>query len=66
MTVIRQENAGTPAARNRGRSVMRGAYLSWLDADDIWRPNFLERHLAVLESEPELGFVSTSAIVIGT
>ena len=56
MTVIRQENAGTPAARNRGRSVMRGAYLSWLDADDIWRPNFLERHLAVLESEPELGF----------
>jgi glycosyltransferase involved in cell wall biosynthesis len=56
MKVIRQENAGTPAARNRGRSEMRGAFLSWLDADDIWRPNFLEQHLAVLESEPDLGF----------
>lgn len=56
MKVVRQENAGTPAARNRGRSVARGAFITWLDADDMWRPNFLEHHLAVLQAEPELGF----------
>ena len=62
LTVVRQENAGTPAARNRGRSVARGAYISWLDADDTWRPNFLERHLAVLEAEPELGFTFSNFV----
>lgn len=56
LRVVRQANAGTPAARNRGRAEARGQYLTWLDADDLWRPTFLEKHLTVLESEPELGF----------
>ena len=56
LRVVRQENAGTPVARNRGRAEARGQYIAWLDSDDLWRPTFLERHLAVLEAEPELGF----------
>lgn len=56
LKVVCQENSGTPAARNRGRAEAQGEYIAWLDSDDIWRPEFLERHLAVLEPEPELGF----------
>ena len=54
--VLRQENGGAASARNRGRAETRGDYIAWLDADDLWRPTFLERMLAVLEAEPEVGF----------
>lgn len=54
--VVRQEHAGTAAARNRGKAKARGQFIAWLDADDLWRPTFLERQLAVLEAEPEIGF----------
>jgi glycosyltransferase involved in cell wall biosynthesis len=53
--LLRKENGGTASARNAGRKVARGAYIAWLDADDLWRPVFLERMLTVLEAEPEVG-----------
>ncbi len=56
LKVIRQERAGTASARNRGLEAARGEFITWLDADDLWKPTFLERHLAVLEAEPEVGY----------
>jgi cellulose synthase/poly-beta-1,6-N-acetylglucosamine synthase-like glycosyltransferase len=56
LKVIRQERAGTASARNRGLEAARGEFITWLDADDLWKPAFLERHLAVLEAEPEVGY----------
>jgi glycosyltransferase involved in cell wall biosynthesis len=49
-SVIRQENAGVAAARNRGLAEARGRYLANLDADDLWRPQFLARTVAALEA----------------
>ncbi len=40
--VIRQENAGAGAARNRGLAEASGEYLSFLDADDFFEPDMLE------------------------
>ena len=42
ITVIRQENAGAGAARNKGLDKAKGKYLSFLDADDFFEPDMLE------------------------
>lgn len=41
--LVSQENAGAGAARNRGLSEAKGEYLSFLDADDFFEPDMLER-----------------------
>ena len=40
--VVRQENAGAGAARNKGLDISKGKYLSFLDADDFFEPDMLE------------------------
>ena len=48
--VVRQANAGLPAARNAGIRVSTGGYLAFLDADDYWRQDFIEKMVQTLET----------------
>jgi len=41
--VIRQDNAGASAARNRGLEAARGAWIGFADADDTVQPEYYER-----------------------
>jgi glycosyltransferase involved in cell wall biosynthesis len=59
LRVIRLEKVGVGAARNHGLEVATGKYIAFLDADDRWCPTKLQRQIAVLESEPDLGLVFT-------
>jgi len=55
--VLRQPNAGAAAARNTGLASATGEVVTFLDADDLYAPEKLERQLAVLSAHPEVGLV---------
>lgn len=40
--LIHQENAGVSAARNRGIEEAKGEFIAFFDADDLWKPEYLQ------------------------
>lgn len=61
ITYIHQDNRGLPAARNRGIQAGSGRYFAFLDADDLWRPQKLEKQVPILDERPDVGLVTTWA-----
>ncbi|ACK72959.1 glycosyl transferase family 2 [Gloeothece citriformis PCC 7424] len=53
--VFSAQNGGLPVARNRGIRNAVGDYISFIDADDLWTPNKLEKQLKTLEENPSSG-----------
>jgi len=61
---IFQENKGAAAARNRAVKEAKGEYLSFLDADDTFFPDNLQKKIKVLEENPTAGMVYSDGYYI--
>jgi glycosyltransferase involved in cell wall biosynthesis len=55
VTYVRQEPAGVARARNHGIELARGDLVAFLDADDLWHPERLERQIELLGASPTAG-----------
>ena len=64
VTYLYQQNRGVSAARNHAILKANGELFAYLDADDMWYPEKLERQVAFLDVHQECGMVHSEMSVI--
>lgn len=58
--VIDQVNQGVSAARNRGVKESKCEWLAFLDADDVWKPTYLETVMELMRKYPDCSVFATA------
>ncbi|MBN1516869.1 glycosyltransferase family 2 protein [Candidatus Sumerlaeota bacterium] len=59
-----QAHRGLSAARNAGIAASRGEWITFLDSDDEYLPEHLERRLELVRAEPEAVFLHGGAEIV--
>lgn len=54
----KQNNRGPSAARNQGIKIAKGNWIAFLDADDQWTPDKIEKQLDTFNRYPELHLIA--------
>lgn len=57
--LVTQDNVGLTKALNNGIALARGKYIARQDADDISKPERLEKQVAFMEAHPVVGLLGT-------
>ena len=58
------QNAGAAATRNYGIRQARGRWIAFLDSDDLWRTDKLQKQMELLDKYPEASFLFTGSAFI--
>ncbi|TYS59867.1 glycosyltransferase [Sutcliffiella horikoshii] len=61
---IYQQNKGPSVARNLGIKKSKGKYVAFLDSDDLWESNKLEKQVEFLENNQNIALVFSNVKVI--
>jgi len=61
LAVVRQENRGLSAARNRAVAETSGEFVAVLDADDVFLPEYLDRMASAAVARPDLDIIACNA-----
>lgn len=59
-----KKNIGPGSSREVGRLIAKGDYLTYLDSDDFWHKNFLEKLVSNLEANPDYGMAYSKTLLI--
>lgn len=62
VNVLSTPNGGVARARNLGIREACSELVAFLDADDVWQPAKLERQIALMDDQPEVGMCFTAAV----
>src|SRR6266851_7918680 len=62
--MLRTDNRGPAAARNRGVAMAHAPLVAFLDSDDLWAPEKLGRHLELMLENPGCAISQTDEIWI--
>jgi glycosyltransferase involved in cell wall biosynthesis len=62
VTLACTNHCGPAAARNRGVMMAHAPLIAFLDSDDLWMPNKLQRQLAVMRAHPECAISQTGEL----
>lgn len=58
--ITHQKNKGLSASRNTGIKNASSHYIAFLDADDLWKPNFLEEIYQLIHKYPKASLFATN------
>lgn len=58
--IVHQENSGVSVTRNKGVALSSGEYICFIDGDDWWAPQFLERMAWLIGTYPDAGIYGTN------
>jgi len=62
--ILRVNHLGQPRAKNVGIDESNGQLIAFLDADDLWHPEKLERQLALFANDSRIGVVYSRRTLI--
>jgi teichuronic acid biosynthesis glycosyltransferase TuaG len=60
--IINNKNIGAGPARNKGIKKAKGKYIAFIDSDDFWKPNKLEKQIEFIESN-KYKFIFSSYLI---
>ncbi len=60
--IHRTQNGGCSAGRNDAIAIARGEWIAFIDADDKWMPDKLQKQVELIKSEPNVRLVFTNGL----